>query len=48
MWSSIAAYADKIGVIEIDAFERFVALIKAMDAEYREFVTKRATKPQKS
>ncbi|MBN8958584.1 MAG: hypothetical protein J0H17_18765 [Rhizobiales bacterium] len=46
-WSSIAAYADRIGIVGIDALERFVAIIKAMDGEYRDFAVKQAKRTQK-
>jgi hypothetical protein len=44
MWTSIAIYADRVGVAGQDAFERFVTVLKAMDAEYRDFVARQSPK----
>lgn len=38
MFSSINDYADRYGIVgDIDEFDRFVVLIRAMDAEERKF-----------
>lgn len=34
-WIAINAYAERMGIVDPDEFERFTALIRAMDGEYQ-------------
>lgn len=40
-FTAMDRYADRYGIVDIDAFERFTALIDAMDGAYRDWTQKR-------
>lgn len=47
-WSSVDRYARRTGIQDIEAFDRFAGLIRAMDSEWSKIMAKRAkeeTKP---